>query len=139
MGTEIIKMIIENLVSCLFRWKKQLIGVLIILGIFLLLVIINKLTPNNSAWLQGNWTNQSSNYSFKAKNDHFNNWTIRCKGAIVLKQAKVAVNSNKKRLVMTDDGNKVEYRAIRTGRQQLKLEIVKNGKSEGTLELKKIK
>ncbi|MGM0165469.1 hypothetical protein IGI39_000411 [Enterococcus sp. AZ135] len=139
MGTEIIKMIIENLVSCLFRWKKQLISVLIILGIFLLLVIINKLTPNNSAWLQGNWTNQSSNYSFKAKNDHFNNWTIRCKGAIVLKQAKVAVNSNKKRLVMTDDGNKVEYRAIRTGRQQLKLEIVKNGKSEGTLELKKIK
>ncbi|WP_438733439.1 hypothetical protein [Enterococcus sp. AZ128] len=105
----------------------------------MLLVIINKLTPNNSAWLQGNWTNQSSNYSFKAKNDHFNNWTIRCKGAIVLKQAKVAVNSNKKRLVMTDDGNKVEYRAIRTGRQQLKLEIVKNGKSEGTLELKKIK
>lgn len=38
---------------------------------------------------------------------------------------------------MTDDGNNIEYHAIRTGRKQLKLKIVKNGKSERTIELKK--
>lgn len=127
----------ENLVNYLFRWKKLIASGLVVIAIVLLLTVINKVTPNNSAWLQGNWINQSINYSFKSQNDNFTDWTIKCKGAMALKQARVAVNSTKKRVVMTDDGNKIEYHAIRTGRDQLRLKIVKDGKSAGTIELKK--
>ncbi|BBM19511.1 hypothetical protein G15_3191 [Enterococcus avium] len=137
MDKETIQKIKEELVDYLFKWKKQIAAALMIIGILLLLTIINKLTPNNTAWLQGSWRNQSSDYSFKATNDHFDSWTIKCKGTLALKKAKIAVNSTKKRVVMTDDGNNIEYHAIRTGRKQLKLKIVKNGKSERTIELKK--
>ncbi|MFQ7236899.1 MAG: hypothetical protein ACLRPU_18650, partial [Enterococcus hulanensis] len=76
-------------------------------------------------------------YSFKAQNKNFTDWTIKCDGATILKHARVAVNSNKKRVIMTDDGNNIEYHAIRTGDKQLKLKIVSGGKTTNLRELKK--
>lgn len=127
----------ENLVNYLFKWRKQIAIGGVVVAILMLFTIINKVTPNNSAWLQGNWTNQSVNYSFKAQNKNFTDWTIKRKGALALKKARVAVNSTKKEVVMTDDGNTIEYHAIRTGRKQLRLEIVRDGKKKSLVELNK--
>ncbi|WP_137663238.1 hypothetical protein [Enterococcus hulanensis] len=127
----------ENLVNYLFKWRKQIASGLMILAILLFLTIINRVTPNNCAWLQGGWTGEAVGYSFKAQNKNFTDWTIKCDGATILKHARVAVNSNKKRVIMTDDGNNIEYHAIRTGRKQLKLKIVSGGKTTNLRELKK--
>lgn len=127
----------ENLVNYLFKWRKQIAIGGVVVAILMLFTIINKVTPNNSAWLQGNWTNQSVNYSFKAQNKNFTDWTIKRKGALALKKARIAVNSTKKEVVMTDDGNTIEYHAIRTGRKQLRLEIVRDGKKTSLVELNK--
>ena len=127
----------ENLVTYLFKWRKQIAIGGGVVAILMLFTIINKVTPNNSAWLQGNWTNQSVNYSFKAQNKNFTDWTIKRKGALALKKARIAVNSTKKEVVMTDDGNTIEYHAIRTGRKQLRLEIVRDGKKTSLVELNK--
>ncbi|MGG5370298.1 hypothetical protein [Enterococcus sp. AZ196] len=137
MSISTISEIKENLVNYLFKWKKQIASGLMLLAVLMLLTIVNRVMPNNSAWLQGGWTNQSTGYSFKAQNAEFTDWIIKCNGTTVLKHAKVAVNSNKKRVVMTDDGNKIEYHAIRTGRKQLKLKVVSNGKTTSLRELKK--
>ncbi|GAA2947513.1 hypothetical protein GCM10019994_39050 [Enterococcus raffinosus] len=127
----------ENLVNYLFKWRKQIAIGGVVVAILMLFTIINKVTPNNSAWLQGNWTNQSVNYSFKAQNKNFTDWTIKRKGALALKKARIAVNSTKKEVIMTDDGNTIEYHAIRTGRKQLRLEIVRDGKKTSLVELNK--
>ena len=127
----------ENLVNYLFKWRKQIAIGGVVVAILMLFTIINKVTPNNSAWLQGNWTYQSVNYSFKAQNKNFTDWTIKRKGALALKKARIAVNSTKKEVVMTDDGNTIEYHAIRTGRKQLRLEIVRDGKKTSLVELNK--
>lgn len=127
----------ENLVNYLFKWRKQIAIGGVVVAILMLFTIINKVTPNNSAWLQGNWTNQSVNYSFNAQNKNFTDWTIKRKGALALKKARIAVNSTKKEVVMTDDGNTIEYHAIRTGRKQLRLEIVRDGKKTSLVELNK--
>lgn len=137
MSRSTIEEIIENLVHFLFKWKKQIARILVIAAIVLLMTVINRLTPNNAAWLQGSWRNQSSSYSFKAKNKNFTEWMIKRKGVVVLKLGRVAVNSNKKRIIVTDDGNNVEYQAFRTGRKELELKIVKKGKTENTLNLMK--
>lgn len=96
MSITTIEEIKENLVNYLFKWRKQITIGGVVVAILLLFTIINKVTPNNSAWLQGNWTNQSVNYSFKAQNKNFTDWTIKRKGALALKKARVAVNSTKK-------------------------------------------
>lgn len=137
MSITTIEEIKENLVNYLFKWRKQIAIGGVVVAILVLLTIINKVTPNNSAWLQGNWTNQSVNYSFKAQNKNFTDWTIKRKGALALKKARVAVNSTKKEVVMTDDGNTIEYHVIRTGRKQLRLEIVRDGKKKSLVELNK--
>lgn len=77
----------ENLVNYLFKWRKQIAIGGVVVAILMLFTIINKVTPNNSAWLQGNWTNQSVNYSFKAQNKNFTDWTIKRKGALALKKS----------------------------------------------------
>ncbi|MDT2570467.1 hypothetical protein P7D97_02480 [Enterococcus raffinosus] len=137
MSITTIEEIKENLVNYLFKWRKQIAIGGVVVAILVLFTIINKVTPNNSAWLQGNWTNQSVNYSFKAQNKNFTDWTIKRKGALALKKARVAVNSTKKEVVMTDDGNTIEYHVIRTGRKQLRLEIVRDGKKKSLVELNK--
>ena len=87
---------------------------------------------------KGNWTNQSVDYSFKdLKNKGFTKWAIKRKGLFVLKHAWVTVNSNKKRIILTDDGNTVEYQVTKLDRNHLKLEIMKNGKSKNSLKLQK--
>lgn len=137
MTRSIIEEIIENLVHLLFKWKKQIARILVIAAIVLLLTFINKLSPNNSAWLQGSWKNQSNSYSFTAKNKNFTDWTVKQKGNVVLKIGRLDVNSSKKRMIVTDDRHTIEYQAFRTGRKQLKLKIVRNGKTENVLKLKK--
>ena len=67
MSVSIIEEIKINLVNYLIRWKKQIASALAVLTVLLLFIIIQRATLNNSAWLQGNWTNQSVDYSFKAK------------------------------------------------------------------------
>lgn len=86
MSITTIEEIKENLVNYLFKWRKQITIGGVVVAILLLFTIINKVTPNNSAWLQGNWTNQSVNYSFKAQNKNFTDWTIKRKGALALKK-----------------------------------------------------
>ena len=137
MSVSIIEEIKINLVNYLIRWKKQIASALAVLTVLLLLIIIQRATLNNSAWLQGNWTNQSVDYSFKAKNKGFTKWAIKRKGLFVLKHAWVTVNSNKKRIILTDDGNTVEYQVTKLDRNHLKLEIMKNGKSKNSLKLQK--
>lgn len=127
----------EKIVRVLLRWKKQIAAGLMILALLLLLTVINKLVPNNCAWLEGNWSNGAASYTFKAGSEDFSSWTIKNNARLALKHGKVAVNSTKKRIVVTDDGNHVEYHAIRTGRKQLRLKIIRDGKSAGSLELKK--
>ncbi|EOI53598.1 hypothetical protein [Enterococcus gilvus] len=133
----IIKLVKEYAVIGLFRWKKQIASGLIVISVLLLLTLINTLMPHNSAWLQGKWFSQSVNYSFKPGNEAFTSWTIKCRNKVALKQAKVAVNSTKKCVVMTDDGNNIEYHATRTGRKQLELKIVRDGQSDQLIELSK--
>lgn len=137
MSISIIQEIKINLVNYLVRWKKQIAAALAVLAFLLLLTVIQQSTLNNSAWLQGDWRNQSVDYSFKAKNKGFTNWSIKCKGALALKQARITVNSNRKRIIMTDDGNTVEYQVTKLDRNHLKLELMKNGKSKNTLKLQK--
>ena len=136
MSVSIIEEIKINLVNYLIRWKKQIASALAVLTVLLLFIIIQRATLNNSAWLQGNWTNQSVDYSFKA-NKGFTKWAIKRKGLFVLKHAWVTVNSNKKRIILTDDGNTVEYQVTKLDRNHLKLEIMKNGKSKNSLKLQK--
>lgn len=137
MSISIIQEIKINLVNYLVRWKKQIAAAIAVLAFLLLLTVIQQSTLNNSAWLQGDWRNQSVDYSFKAKNKSFTNWSIKCKGALTLKQARITVNSNRKRIIMTDDGNTVEYQVTKLDRNHLKLEVMKNGKSKNTLKLQK--
>lgn len=87
MSVSIIEEIKINLVNYLIRWKKQIASALAVLTVLLLFIIIQRATLNNSAWLQGNWTNQSVDYSFKAKNKGFTKWAIKRKGLFVLKHA----------------------------------------------------
>ena len=43
----------------------------------------------------------------------------------------------KKHIILTDDGNTVEYQVTKLDRNHLKLEIMKNGKSKNSLKLQK--
>ena len=62
MSVSIIEEIKINLVNYLIRWKKQIASALAVLTVILLFIIIQRATLNNSAWLPGNWTNQSVDY-----------------------------------------------------------------------------
>lgn len=137
MSPAAIDKIVVNILDSLYRWKKQLAIILVIVAIFLLLAIINRVSSNNSAWLQGNWQNSTVDYTFKPQNTDFKEWSIKCEGKTTLKPARVSVNSSKKRVIMTDDRNSIEYHAIRIGRDQLRLKVMEDGKTSSVLDLKK--
>lgn len=112
----------------LTRRQKQFILGLLLVCLFFLCSFFNAHAANNASWLEGSWSNQSVNYSIKAKNDKCKHWNIKQNGYFLMKDALISTNSSKKRIILARDGCNTEYHIIQLSNDQLELQIFNNQK-----------
>ena len=93
------------------------------------------MVDNNAAWLEGSWSNKSISYSFKAKNEHCREWNIKEDDHSLLTNGLIAVNSNKKNIVLAKNGSLTEYHLTKLNKQQIELRIINDGRQTEKIKL----
>lgn len=114
---------------------RLLLFALVLSSVFLL-SMVNRHIRDNAAWLEGTWSNQVTHYSMDAKKD-CKVWTMKQEETLLLKDARIAVNSSKDDIILTNGGAK-EYHLIKTDDHYLTLQVFKNHKKIEQLELHKV-
>lgn len=122
----------------LTKKQRRIILCLIIFCVFCLFSFLNTYAVNNPTWLEGTWSDNSEQYSIKAKNEDRKYWNIKQNGFILMRNAQIAANSSKGNIILTRDGSQTEYHIIKLEDDQLELQIFNNQKKIKTMKLNKV-
>lgn len=120
------------------RQRRVLLGMVALLGL-LLVGTISTHSKKNSAWLEGNWSSKSEDYAIQSRNGECWYWTIKQDSRLLMRDAQIAVNSSKNRIVLTQNGKDTEYHVRRLDGEHSELEVFINHKKAKTLALHRVK